>query len=74
MQEKKPFQKDNQTKKPAKPKADILPSERPKLSARQEGLDDKLDKAAWDGKNAQVRRLIKAGADITANNNSGASH
>ena len=48
-------------------KTDIGPSERPALSAKeQESLNCSLLYSAEIGKNTEVRRLIKAGADIAA--------
>jgi len=61
-----------QAKGPAKFKGDILPSEKPALSQkRQERLNDALLKAAADGNDAEIRLLIKAGADISAKDSIG---
>lgn len=46
------------------------PSERLALSEKeQERLNEKLREAAKEGNNAEIERLIKAGADITAEDN-----
>jgi len=55
-------------KEPQKLKADILPSERPALSLEeQRKMNIKLLAAAKDGNGSGMLQLIKAGADMAAN-------
>lgn len=67
MQERKPFLKriiERIIRK--KPKQDILPTEEPALPAKSpEQLKDELLRAEVGDNNAEIERLIKAGADIT---------
>jgi ankyrin repeat protein len=54
----------------AKRPREILPSERPALSSeKQEALNNQLLRAAKDGNDENVFRLITAGADITSQDN-----
>jgi len=64
MQEMK-LQSKAPAKKPVKPRADILPSERPAHYAESRGpLNDALMAAVIRGKNADINRLVKIGADL----------
>jgi len=73
MTERKPLLKRITEKvTPKKPKASILPSDRPALSAKeQEWLNALLISAALNGKNSEIVRLIRTGADITATDSNG---
>jgi ankyrin repeat protein len=64
MQERKPLKENAQAKK--RSKADIMPSEKPALTEKQQRLNSMFIGAAEYGKNAEIARLIKAGADINA--------
>jgi len=66
MQKNKPLQGNAHAKRPVKFKRQTLPSERPPLSAKKGRLNLALLQAAWDGDDKKIRRLIRAGADITA--------
>jgi ankyrin repeat protein len=67
MQERKPFQGKAQAKKPAMPKASTMPSEKLKLSAKeQKQLNNELINAAKNGNINEIERLVKKGASIDA--------
>jgi ankyrin repeat protein len=71
MQERKPLKENIQAKK-LPIKADIAKSERPALSKEeQDRLNANLLAAAYDGKTGDVKRLLKAGANIAAKDNNG---
>jgi len=71
MQEKR-LQKNIPAKEPIKFKAGILQSRRPALSANdQERFNDMLIDAAAEGRNAEIKWLIRAGADIAAKDSEG---
>jgi ankyrin repeat protein len=66
MQERKPLLENAPAKRPL-PKADILPSERPKPPIQeQKRLHDAFLNAAEKGNNAEIEQLLNAGADIGA--------
>jgi ankyrin repeat protein len=66
MQERKPLRENAQARK-LQIKNDIAKSEKPALSAEeQRRLNYKLVRAAMDGNESEILRLIKAGADISA--------
>lgn len=59
------LKKNMPAKKPIRPKADILPSERQAHYAESQGpLNDALMAAVIRGKNADINRLVRAGADL----------
>jgi ankyrin repeat protein len=69
-QEVKPIQKNVPAKRRVKLKADIAPSGKLKLSAKkQERLDDRLVESAREGNMENVRRLLKAGAEVNSRYN-----
>jgi ankyrin repeat protein len=60
-------------KNPAKPEMNVITSSKtPTLpNAYQKWLNHELTNAAWYGRNAEISRLIKLGADIAATDNDG---
>jgi ankyrin repeat protein len=71
MQERKMPQRNVQTVKPIS-RMDILPSEKPALSALEQGqINYSLLDAAKRGDIAEIKELLKNGADINAKNNDG---
>lgn len=71
MQQRKPLKKNLQARKQSKPKADILPSERPIPYVDRQQLNKALFHASLIRNNAEIMRLIKAGAGIDATDKKG---